>query len=89
MKLILVALSAFLLGIAFQHNYATARLREREAAERFLAELRPTPPTQPTADSSPQKPVTKPGRTWTYMPQTGRWVEHDSNVSAMRSIGGG
>lgn len=42
-----------------------------------------TPPKQTAA------PQPEPRRTWSYMPQTGRWVEHDSDVTAMRSIGGG
>lgn len=42
-----------------------------------------TPPKQSAA------PQPEPRRTWTFMPQTGRWVEHDSNVTAMQSLGGG
>lgn len=48
------------------------------------AVFQPSPKTQQT-----QPPVSGPGRTWTYVPGLGRYIEHDSSVSSMRSIGGG
>ncbi len=51
------------------------------AAAKREERARISPPSNPT-----QRPSS---RTWSYMPQTGHWVEHDSSVSAMRSLGGG
>jgi hypothetical protein len=43
MKTALTALVAFFLGIAFQHNYASTRLKEKAAKDRFLAEMQAEP----------------------------------------------
>lgn len=45
------------------------------------------PPAKPGAAVTPVKTV--PSRTATYVPGLTRYVEHDSAVSPMRSIGGG
>ena len=94
MKTVFIGIACFFLGIAFQHNYATTRLKEREAQAGFLSEMRGTAasgaPAAKTAEPViPPRHPARPGRTWTYMPQLDRWIEHDSDVSAMRSIGGG
>lgn len=59
--------------------------KQLAAAEAELSKVnRSQPAALPVASSAPAS-----RRTWTYMPQTGRYVEHDSSVSAMQSLGGG
>lgn len=60
-----------------EEQTAIAVAARAERAER----ARISPPANPTSQP--------PRRTWSYMPQTGRWVEHNSDVTAMRSLGGG
>jgi hypothetical protein len=50
---------------------------EAAQRQRLATQLPPTPPMQPES------------RSLTYMPQLGRYIEHDSRTSAMQSIGGG
>lgn len=85
----LIAVS-FFAGIVFRHFIQIEKVRSLAAQSRVSSEMtnREHSP-KPIAPAAFTPPPARPGRTWTFVPGLGRYIEHDSNVSAMRSIGGG
>lgn len=83
MKTIAICLTICLVSYLAFTEYRRVEERKIAAAQAIATQL--------AAERERANAHTAPAneRAWSYMPQTGRWVEHDRSVSAMQSVGGG